>query len=110
VGHNIVLMFFQEDYVKRIAHKLVIMEHNQQQVLQAASGSNQQVQTGWQMQPVNMIQEAHGGNSSITAMPTMSSHERQSSHVQILAITSSGLCPVQEQHMAYPAALNMHEH
>jgi hypothetical protein len=49
VGYNIVLMFFREDYVKRIAHKLVIMEHNQQRVLQAASGSNQQVQTGCQI-------------------------------------------------------------
>jgi PAX-interacting protein 1 len=102
------LHFFQEDYVKRIAHKLVIMEHNQQRVLQAASASNQQVQTGCQMQPVNRIQEAHGGNSSITAMPTMGSHERQSSQVQSLPITPSGLCPVQEQHMSDPVALNMH--
>jgi hypothetical protein len=45
VGYNTDV--FQEDYIKRIANKLLNMERNQQRVLQAASaGPSQQVRMG----------------------------------------------------------------
>jgi hypothetical protein len=85
------------------------MERNQQRVLQAASGPSQQVRMGCKNAAGQLvIQAIHGGNSSIIVMlqvpPTMSSHEGQSSHMRSLPITSSGLCSVQEQHMADPVA------
>jgi hypothetical protein len=112
IGYNIILTLLQEDYIKRLSQMLYTTERSQQWVLQVASGPNQQVQMGCEIQPANVIQAIHGGNSSINVMlqvsPSMSSHESQSLHMRSLPITSSGLCPVQEQNMANPVAPIMH--
>jgi hypothetical protein len=77
-----------------------------------AAGPNQQVQMRCEIQPANVIQAIHGGNSSINVMlqvsPAMSSHESQLLHMRSLPITYSGLCPVPEQNMANPVAPIMH--
>ncbi|GJN12019.1 hypothetical protein PR202_ga30262 [Eleusine coracana subsp. coracana] len=98
----------KDDYIKKIAVKLLLMERNRQPVLQNASGLNQHVKMGCQMQPANSIQAIRGGNSSTTTMsqvsPMMSIHERQSPHMRSQPITPSGSSPVPKQHMTYPIA------
>jgi len=71
--------FFQEEYIRKIALKLDILEGKQNVV-------QQQIQIGRHMRPVNALQAKDGGNSSTVAMSQgasmMSSHGGRSPQMQ----------------------------
>ncbi|RCV32592.1 hypothetical protein SETIT_7G015500v2 [Setaria italica] len=101
------------DYLRRISVRLVSLKQKQKQkLLQRISGHQQQIQAGSDMRQINAVHAIHGGNSSITAMPQvtsmMSTHGRQSSQLQSLPMTPPGSGLVPNQNVSYPFAPNMH--
>lgn len=59
--------------VRRAPRKMIDLDQQLQQMLQAASGLQQQMQMEHQIKPANAVQAMQGGNASVHKMPQAAS-------------------------------------